>query len=282
MTTGNARWSRLSALALCAGLALAACKKREPVVAPSSPVLVRVADRSITQDDVEQTLSRMLGSAAPLADSGASDKALDSLIALHAFAAKQEKVMPADELRDLDRRVFHYREELLMQAYLREHSQDLAVSENEVREFYEKHPELFGGSEVRRFETLATARASDADAAKSLQEVSPGSSWDKSAAGSRGKLVHAQATTDAPGLNPRVSSAVAALQDGQASDVIVVDGALLRVKLVGREHLPARPLPEVRDNVRRMVAARKTRDRIRELSESVKAETKVERVEEGT
>lgn len=269
---------------LLASTLLVACNRSKPpdVNTPPGEVVARVADRVVTTDDVDRTLERMLGSAAPLADAGASKKAMDSLVALHAIAAKQEKSMAVDELRELNRRAFHYREELLMQAYVQEHAQDLAVSEDEIRAFYEQHPELFGGAQVRRFETLATVSASDPVAARKLQEVSATAAWDRVAAASAGKLVHARSSSEVPGLSPRVVATLSGLGDGQVSDVLVIDGALLRVKRLAAEPQPARPLPEVRDSVRRMVAARKTRDRIREISESVKAETKVKFVEQGS
>lgn len=253
------------------GVALGATASGEP--------LVRVADRIATQEDVDYTLNKMLGpQAMALADAQASDKALESLVSLHAMAARQESGMGAEELRELDRRVFHYREELLMQAYVRAHTTDLAVTDDEISKFYAEHPKLFGGGELRRFETLASKTAADAEATQALQAAGGDADWEALAKRSHGKLVHARASTEGPALNPRIAAAVGSLSPGKASDVLTVDQVLLRVKLVEVVPRPPRPLPEVRDDVRRMIAARKTRDRIRELSDAVRKDTKIERV----
>ena len=260
-------------LMLCAVTLAAGCSKRDS--SADGTVLARVADRTVTDRDVENTLDKMFGDAAALADAGASEKAMESLVSLHAIAAAQEKTMGKTDLGELERKVFHYREELLMQAYVREHSQDLSVSEAEVKAYYDKHPELFGATEVRRFETLAAGSSGSGDAAQALQAATADANWKALAAASQGRLVYAAAATDGPSLNARIASTVRTLKAGQASDVLFVDGAMLRIRLTEVLRLPAKPLAEVRSDVRRTVAARKTRDRIRELAESVRKETKI-------
>lgn len=233
-------------------------------------LLARVDDRYVTDTDVDDAVERMLGDTAFLVGDAVYDKALDSLISLHAMASVQEQAMSPDALAALDRRVHHYREELLMEALVRERSAGMVVTAQEIQRFYDKQPELFGAQTVQLFETLGTPNKPDSAGVRQLGQAGAADDWQQLAASSGQALAFATGRSDGPPLDRRIQRALSGLDVGQVSEALLIDDTLLRIRVIEVERTPPRPLAQVRDEVRRLVAARKTRDLLKTLTDEAR------------
>jgi hypothetical protein len=249
-----------------------------------SEVLATVNGDAVTRADLKLTLQRMLGDRADELTSPETErKALESLVMTRAIAQRQEQAMADEELNLIENKVRRYREELLVEAYLRANTKPVAPGEAEIAAYYAQHPEHFGAAPVRSYEILQSKSELNAEqAAKLLQSFNAARQqrdWRAYAAQLKKQgqpVVYVQGRSDGPAIEPRLLRAINGLSANQVSDVFYLDKQphLLRVKTV--ETPPARPLEEVRTEIRKILATRQMRDSIKEIGQQVTATSDIE------
>lgn len=278
--------NRWSMVALSTAL-LTACGHEHKAPAPTAlPVLhenalATVAGTEISERDVEREVTRMLGEAAPLVgDEAVYDKVLQSLVATRALAAARLAEIDASTLAELDDRVASYRDQLLVEDYLRQHAEIKPVTQADIQSYYEAHPEAFGAKSARTFELLRLkAGVSDAEREAAFQRLAVAdkqSDWAAYAHSQARWLEHLRGRTDSPQLAPQLARLASALDEGELSRVVVIDGRGLRMRVTGTQQLPPRALEEVREDIRRILAAQRMREAVKTLSAQVLAQTSVE------
>jgi hypothetical protein len=67
--------------------------------------------------------------------------------------------MTPEDLAVLDKKINRYREQLLVKMYLVRQTNPEPVTLKMVKDYYEGHPEKFGGKTIREFEMIATKEA---------------------------------------------------------------------------------------------------------------------------
>lgn len=130
--------------------------------APEHQVLVTVNGVPVYDYELALARERTLGEQGMLlADASTDRKVLESLVAGRAMALLAEQGMSEQERTALAHQVAAWREEQLVKRYLSEHVVPVPVPQHRVNEYYQRHPELFGGGTRYRYEQLSVATGQD-------------------------------------------------------------------------------------------------------------------------
>ncbi|BCD85471.1 hypothetical protein PSm6_18780 [Pseudomonas solani] len=275
---------------LLAALLLAGCRDDDGAEAlaqvPIEPsaTLVTVDESPITRAQLELTVERTLGESAPLfANDEVERKILDSLVASRAMALLAERELDAGERAQLDLKAQAYREELLVRHYLEQHATPEPVTSEQVADYYQRHPEEFGGGVEKSFEIITSDQELDETQRAELiallsgAEVQ-GNDWQKRVAAWRaaGKPLEYRSNRIKPELLEQpLRSLVEPTQAGSIAP-LYVDGQMLLVRVTAEERLPARPLSEVSGEIREKLAPQALKQAVKSLSEEATRQVKVQ------
>ncbi|WP_350447307.1 hypothetical protein ABS648_29675 [Pseudomonas solani] len=275
---------------LLAALLLAGCRDDDgaealaQVPVEPSATLVTVDESPITRAQLELTVERTLGESAPLfANDEVERKILDSLVASRAMALLAERELDAGERAQLDLKAQAYREELLVRHYLEQHATPEPVTSEQVADYYQRHPEEFGGGVEKSFEIITSDQELDETQRAELiallsgAEVQ-GNDWQKRVAAWRaaGKPLEYRSNRIKPELLEQpLRSLVEPTQAGSIAP-LYVDGQMLLVRVTAEERLPARPLSEVNGEIREKLAPQALKQAVKSLSEEATRQVKVQ------
>lgn len=274
---------------LLVGLLLAGCEDSAEQALKDVPVepsatLVTVNDTAITRAQLELTIERTLGDSAPLfANEEVERKILDSLVSSRAMALLAERELDASAREQLDLKAQAYREELLVRHYLQAHASPEPVSSEMVADYYNRHPEEFGGGVEKSFEIIvSTVELNEAQRAELIGLLSgpqvQAKDWAALVAGwrSAGKPLEYRQNRLKPEL---LEQPMRSLVEPTAKGVIAplsTDGQLLLVRVTDEQQLPAQPLAEVSGKIREKLAPQALKKAVKELSAQAVKEMQVQ------
>lgn len=274
---------------LLVGLLLAGCENSAEQALKDVPVepsatLVTVNDTAITRAQLELTIERTLGDSAPLfANEEVERKILDSLVSSRAMALLAERELDASAREQLDLKAQAYREELLVRHYLQAHASPEPVSSEMVADYYNRHPEEFGGGVEKSFEIIvSTVELNEAQRAELITLLSgpqvQAKDWAALVAGwrSAGKPLEYRQNRLKPEL---LEQPMRSLVEPTAKGVIAplsTDGQLLLVRVTDEQQLPAQPLAEVSGKIREKLAPQALKKAVKELSAQAVKEMQVQ------
>lgn len=271
------------------GLLLAGCEDEsrqalENVPVEPSATLVTVDDSVITRAQLELTIERTLGESAPLfATEEVERKILESLVSSRAMALLAERELDASERAQLDLKAQAYREELLVRHYLQAHATPEPVTTEQVVDYYNRHPDEFGGGVEKSFEiignsqTLDEAQRTELIALLSGPKVQ-GNDWQALVAAWRdeGKpLEYRQSRLKLELLEQPLRSLVEPTAVGSIAPLYIKDQLLL-VRVTDEHRLPAKPLNEVSGGIREKLAPQALKQAVKSLSSEALKQVKVE------
>lgn len=274
---------------LLAGLLLVGCEDDSRQALHSVPVepsatLVTVDGSPITRAQLELTIERTLGDSAPLfANDEVERKILDSLVASRAMALLAERELDAAERAQLDLKAQAYREELLVRHYLEAHASPEPVTSEMVADYYNRHPDEFGGGVEKSFEIIASTQPlGEAQRAELIALLSgpqvQGKDWQALVSNWRGAgnpLEYRSNRVKAELLDQPLRSLVETTAVGAVAP-LYADGQLLLVRVTGEQHLPVRPLAEVSGAIREKLAPQVLKQAVKSLSARATKELKVQ------
>jgi len=252
--------------------------------ATTSPVLARVDGAAITQEQLDKAIQRTLGEsqAAILGEPGRR-KMLESMVLSRAMALEAEKGMSADQKRGIDIEAAHFREQLLVKAYLRDHASPQPVTQEMVKAYYDEHPERFGASTMRRIEIIASSgnveEATRERMFAELESIKTHPDWKAAslALQKRGiAVMFSRGSADDAVLRARLKAAVSALKKGEVSPVTLIDGRAYIVKVTDTQEVPPKPLSEVSGEIRKALLPIQMKKAIDQVSEGLLKKVKVE------
>lgn len=275
---------------LAAGLLLAGCRDDDgadalaQIPVEPSATLVTVDDSPITRAQLELTIERTLGESAPLfANDEVERKILDSLVASRAMALLAERELDVGERAQLDLKAQAYREELLVRHYLEQHATPEPVTSEQVADYYQRHPEEFGGGMEKSFEIIASDQALEEPQRAELIALlsgaeAKGRDWQKQVAAWRaaGKSLEYRSNRIKPELLEQPLRGLVETTEAGSIAPLYADGQLLLVRVTGEEHLPARPLSEVSGEIREKLAPQSLKQAVKSLSEEATRQVKVQ------
>lgn len=265
-----------TAMALALTCLLGACD-RPDLGAHTSQVAAKVNGDEITVSQLNFVLSR-LGVANQQQAKQAQDKALDSLIDTH-LLAKQALDQGLDREPQVLHALQYARQQVLAQAYI-----DRVVSqkglhkpgESEIKDYYDKHPELFAKRRVYRLRHISV-QGDPSEHEQVLQELGRAESFDALSRWLKGHDIKftAQDQTrpaeDLPlGLLPKLNE----LREGAIIDTSA-NGTLQALELLGSEEHPltrAQAAPLIKRFLLNRSRMDLARAEIKRLRESAKIE----------
>lgn len=274
---------------LLAGLLLSGCEDDSRQALHSVPVepsatLVTVDGSPITRAQLELTIERTLGESAPLfANDEVERKILDSLVASRAMALLAERELDTAERAQLDLKAQAYREELLVRHYLEAHASPEPVTSEMVADYYNRHPDEFGGGVEKSFEIIASAQPlEEPQRAELIALLSgpqvQGKDWQALVSTWRGAgkpLEYRSNRLKTELLDQPLRSLVETTAVGAVAP-LYADGQLLLVRVTGEQHLPVRPLAEVSGAIREKLAPQVLKQAVKSLSARATKELKVQ------
>lgn len=272
-----------------AGLLLTGCEgdsRQALVSAPVEPsaTLATVDDSIITRDQLELTIERTLGDSAPLfAGAEVERKILESLVSSRAMALLAERELSPSERAQLDLKAQAYREELLVRHYLEAHATPEPVTTEQVADYYNRHPDEFGGGVERSFETISSNQVLEEPQRSDLITLLSGPSvqerdWQTLVIAWRetGKpLEYRQNRLKPEMLQQPLRGLVESTPVGGIAPLLV-DDQLLLVRVTDEQHLPAKPLAEVSGAIREKLAPQALKQAVKSLSAQALKEVKVQ------
>jgi len=201
------------------------------------------------------------------------------------------EIKSAEDIREGDgavlrrgaKKIAVYREELLVKQYLAAHAPPEPVSPEMIKEYYDKHPERFGGGQVRRYELLASERElspAERDAlikALASQRGEGGLAARVEALRARGlPVVYSSGVGNEEVLHPRLRSLIAALGLNQVSELTFLEQRAFLARVTSVEHFPPKPLQEVHEEIRDTLTPVQIKKAIQKVKDQVLKATAVE------
>lgn len=258
-------------LLLFAGMVLSSCSGRGDE--SDDEVLATVNGSPVTKSELDTAAERLFGKgAAPMMTDQTRKTALESLIRMRAIAQAQERSLNQEALRRIDIKARHYREELLAEAYLRDNAEPYMPAQNEIEDYYRKHPQLFGARTVYDYEILMPrTRLQPEEMAGVLDVLSAArtvKSW-RAYAGNHPAIAIRQNQSDGSDLDNKLLGVIKVLAENEVSNIVHVDGKPLLIRMLSINTTPAKPLHEVQADIRRTLAVRHMKTAIAAESEKV-------------
>ena len=240
-------------------------------------VLATVNGSEITAYDVEHILEYRLGSQVKdQLDEAGRENILKSLVSSRAMAIVGESTMTPTQLAELEKKVSLYREELLVKYYLDRNVALEPVSGSMIETYYEEHLPEFGYKLLKRFELIkslgtATARMQSywQDQFDSLGETPD---WEVAASrmNASGYAVnYKELEASHEQLESPLRELLAETVVGATSDSVQSEGYFYRLRVVSEREIPAKPLNEVRAEIRKKLSPIQLKKAVQEANQQV-------------
>ena len=246
------------------------------------PVLASVNGDKIHQSDLDSMLTGMFGAyQASTLSAESSKRALESLVASRALAQIAEDKVDQEKLKSVEQQVSRYRENLLINEYIKTAITPEPITNEMVERYYNEHQDKFGKAVVRQYELLTTANVLPAELRdRLLQEIPKMKIMSLAAikatmAKKNIELLLHKGFTGEAGMDAKIQRFIAAQEVNKRSDVIFVEGKPYIVNVEADITTPAKPLSAVREDVRKQLAMLKLGEIVKDLSSKAVQEADV-------
>lgn len=246
-------------------------------------VLATVNGSEITAYDVEHVVEYRLGrQVKDQLDDAGRENILKSLVASRAMAVVGESTMNPTQLAELDKKVNLYREELLVKYYLDRNIALEPVSESMIEDYYAEHLHEFGYKMLKRFELIKSLGSATAKMQSywrdQFDRLASTEDWEAAAAAmnkSGYAVNYKELEADPRQLESPLKELLTETVIGTASAVIEADGHFYRLRVLSKREIPAKPLAEVRAEIRKKLSPIQLKKAVQEANEQVLQEVTV-------
>jgi Skp family chaperone for outer membrane proteins len=261
------------------------CEKTEKNTAeinPDSVLLAEVNGRKVYQQELEFSLNDIFGEyQTSRLDAQARRKALQSLVASHAMADIALTKLQANQLLKIEAKARRYRENLLINAYVKKNMVQQPITNAMIEDYYNSHLVKFGQQTMREYELLNTRdklpssiRDKFLSAFEKLRQFKP-EKIQKQLKKQGFDVVYHKGISGENLLAPKVRNFIQAQKAQQLSNITFIEGRAYAVMPGEDIEQPAKALSEVRDNIRKSLAMMQVKNTIKILSESALKQAKV-------
>lgn len=254
------------------------------IIEGDDQVLAVVNDTHISQYDVENFISSTFSQASQMMlDEKGKEKVLQSLVQSRAISLLQQSEMDQYALKELDKKVAAYREQLLVKQYLADNVQATPVTRSMVQEYYAAHPELFGASSIRSFEMITSSKKLSSrvrdQLLQELQVAPKKSDWKQLVASLQKKGLPVSlkmGKADDKLLTPQIKNIIAKLEKGEVSAPAIIEGSVSIARVTDIEQIGPKPLNEVSNDIRKMLLPLQLKEAVKKASATAISKVKVE------
>jgi hypothetical protein len=255
----------------------------ETPAAVTSPIAAVVNGEVIMESELEQLALDMFGEyQASFMDEVARQRLLDSMVSTVALAQKSFTELSAEERAKIENKTKRYRENLLVSQYVRSNVTPSPVTEAMIQEHYNKNLPLYGASSIRKYQLVTTRQALAVDQRtaflRQLAEMKSETSLQRihEKFKSSGFQTSYQSGVAEPGLlSKKLQQIIASQTADKLSDVHFIDDIPYLVLVDEVLQKKAKPLSQVRNDIRKTLAMAQLKEAVKSLSESVRKQAAV-------
>jgi hypothetical protein len=245
-------------------------------------LLATVDGIPIYEMELDELLLDMFGEYRAMSmDEKSRRRALDSLIASRALAKEAEARLDTQQLEAIETKTRKYRENLLINTYMRDNVDLSSINDKAVTEYYEKNPDLFGKKKIKQYRMLSSRDALPEDQRNHLISAMA-TTVDMS-------LEQKQTVLSKAGIDLQLSrnemnknyldsklyAFIDAQQVGRTSDLTFIRGKPYVVEVLSERELQPRPLIEVKETIRKSLVLARLKEAIKKKSAQVLAKSSV-------
>ncbi|MFH6953461.1 peptidyl-prolyl cis-trans isomerase [Pseudoalteromonas sp. XMcav1-K] len=242
-------------------------------------VIANVNDVPITAQELEHVMLKTFGeyAAMQLGDEGRK-KLLESMIIKKLMAEQQLAQLSEYELTEFKLAQQAYRDEYLSKRYIQQNITATPVSEEQVQAYYNANLSEFGQKVQRRFEmiTLPNSKAAQNALDSFIKDID----WRVHAQDQKDKgtaLILSLGTQGDKGLSPFYRNIIANVALGEVSKTYRLDNKLIRFKVIAEHKSDAKPLSEVKEQIRKTLSPIQIKRAIKEEAARLKQQAKITR-----
>jgi len=249
----------------------------------NSPVLAIVENNKITQADLEYHINNKFSQASTiLQDESAKQKILESLVASKAMAYLAKKTLPEKNQKLIEQNVAAFKEQAYVKEYLKDRVSPKTITSSMIRDYYDKHPEKFGGEQKKTVEWLSIPIKSNEEQRtrffnmkKTLKENDSWSSLEKQFQEQSITYRVLELLNTNSILETELNSAINELGKGEISEIIFTDEHVSLLKIKNIKILPIKPLNEVSADIRKILAPVHLKESVKHVSQSAIEEVNI-------
>lgn len=271
-------------------LALTACgqEQEDPnksvALAQQENVLVTVNGEAITDNDLDAAIVRTLGEYASYQlDEKGRAKMLESLVLSKAMSITQKSQMSESEIADIDHIVSAYREEIMTKRYLQDNVTPLPVSNAMVENYYNQHPEQFGGKTIKTFEVIKGLTKNEGAARQKMideiNRLATTPNWKTISTNFKiggSQLEYSTGAVSSGVLKSDIDGILQSLSVNQTSDINFINQLPLIVRVVSEKVISPKPLKLVSSDIKKSLAPIQLKKSVKKLSEKILKEVNVQ------
>ena len=238
-------------------------------------LLAEVNGVGIHEQDLENVLLDMFGQyQAAMLDAKGRKRALESLVASHALADMSVKKLKPEQLSMIEDKAKRYRENLLINAYVKKTIVPEPVSNEMVENYYNSHLEKFGQKNIRQYELLSTKTVLPAELRdKFLTAFNKiNRSNMKNIPGKLNKqgyqLQYHKGVLGETKLQAKIRDLISAQKLNMPSNITFIEGKAYMVNVYAENTKSAKPLGTVSKDIRKSLAMIQLKKSIKTLSET--------------
>jgi len=246
--------------------------------------LVKVDGGIITFEDLDAAIYRTVGELASFQlDDNGRKKVLESVILSRIMAKKQMVSMSSDEQAEIQRQVKAYEEELLTKRYLKENIIPVPVTNQMVKDYYQKHPEKFGGKHIKTYEIIKGNSKLEGQVRDKLlseiKRISQLKKWHSEVINLKKEnfpIEYSKGASDGSSLNKKLASIIQTLDVNEVSTLYYIDGFPMILRVIDDREIKPKPLTQVRAQIRKSLAPLQLKKAVKKIAKQLLSEAKIE------
>jgi len=221
-------------------------------------LLATIDGKKIYEPELQSLLVDMFGEyQAQTMDDTSRKRALDSLIASHALVREAEKQLSAETISDVDLKAARYRDNQLINAYMKTKISPASLTNEHIRTYYENNLEKFGKRTIKKNQAMTTRNELPEEVSESYQkklaETMKTGDHEKirKAMKVKGYEVNVQsAELNMSLLDERLYQFINAQKLDMLSELTFINGRPYLVRVISQKVVAAKPLSQVSASIR--------------------------------
>ncbi len=247
-------------------------------------VLATVNGSTITEYELDLAINKTFGAgnASKIGEEGRK-KVLKGLAASRAISQAFEKGISPETEAEVNKKVQAYREQILVQKYIAENVTPEPVTQEMVKEYYEKYPERFGAKIEKKYEMISTTRPlkyKERDLfLSSLIKPETKKDWANQVKKLKAKklpVFYKKGNAVKGLLHKDLDTIIDELKKGETSKLRFIDERPYVIRIIGAVNIDPRPLTEVGAQIRTKLGPVQLKKAVKQVSAEVLKTAKVD------